>query len=67
MNQQRGQPVGYLNPKLYQNYQKLMDAKALRDVTSGDNGVYTAKPGWDACSGVGTPDGANLRAALSGA
>src|SRR5713101_8558821 len=67
MNQQRGQPVGYLNPKLYQNYQKLIQAKALRDVTSGNNGVYTAKPGWDACSGVGTPDGANLRAALSGA
>lgn len=67
MNQQRGQPVGYLNPKLYQNYQKLIKDKALRDVTSGNNGDYSAGPGWDACSGVGTPDGAKLRAALSGA
>jgi kumamolisin len=67
MNQQRGQPVGYLNPKLYQNYQGLMQAKALHDVTSGDNGAYSAGQGWDACSGVGTPDGAKLRAALSGA
>jgi len=67
MNQQRGQPVGYLNPKLYQNYQGLMQAKALRDVTSGDNGAYSAGQGWDACSGVGTPDGARLLAALSGA
>src|SRR5260221_1493256 len=66
MNQQRGQPVGYLNPKLYQNYQKLIQAQALRDVTSGDNGAYSAGPGWDACSGVGTPDGARLLAALSG-
>ncbi len=67
MNQQRGQPVGYLNPKLYQNYQKLIQDKALHDVTSGDNGAYRAGQGWDACSGVGTPDGAKLRAALSGA
>ncbi len=67
MNQQRGQPVGYLNPKLYQNYQRLIKAEALRDVTSGDNGAYSAGLGWDACSGVGTPKGAKLRAALSGA
>lgn len=67
INQRRGQPVGYLNPKLYQNYQGLIQAKALRDVASGNNGAYSAGPGWDACSGVGTPDGARLLDALSGA
>jgi len=67
MNQQRGKSVGYLNPTLYQNYQQLSQANALRDVTSGNNGAYSAGPGWDPCSGVGSPDGARLLDALSGA
>jgi kumamolisin len=65
INQQRGQSVGYLNPTLYQNYAQLVQANALRDVTTGNNGAYSAAPGWDACSGVGTPDGTKLRDALS--
>lgn len=65
INQQRGKPVGYLNPVLYQNYPQLAQANALRDVTSGDNGGYSAGPGWDACTGLGTPDGARLLNALS--
>jgi kumamolisin len=67
MNQRRGQPVGYLNPIFYQNYQRLSQANALRNVTSGNNGAYSAGPGWDACTGVGTPDGARLLDALLGA
>jgi len=65
INQQRGKPAGYLNPVLYQNYAKLMQTNALRDVTSGNNGSYTAGPGWDACTGLGTPDGIKLLNALS--
>lgn len=64
INQKRGKAVGYLNPYLYQNYQQLADSKALRDVTSGDNGAYTAGPGWDACTGLGTPGGSQLLQAL---
>ncbi|HVB24695.1 MAG TPA: S53 family peptidase [Ktedonobacteraceae bacterium] len=65
INQQRGLSVGYLNPILYQNYTQLVEANALRDVTTGNNGAYSAGPGWDACSGVGSPDGTKLRDALS--
>lgn len=65
INQQRGKPIGYLNPILYQNYAQLAQTKALRDVTSGNNGGYSAGPGWDACTGLGTPDGARLLDALS--
>ncbi|MEO8973756.1 MAG: S53 family peptidase [Ktedonobacteraceae bacterium] len=65
INEQRGQAIGYLNPILYQNYAQLVQANALRDVTSGNNGAYSASPGWDACSGVGTPDGTKLRDALT--
>ncbi|MHB8600690.1 MAG: S53 family peptidase [Ktedonobacteraceae bacterium] len=64
INQQRGQAIGYLNPILYQNYTQLVQANALCDVTTGNNGAYSAGPGWDACSGVGSPDGAKLRDAL---
>jgi kumamolisin len=59
LNQLAGTPLGFVNPLLYAN------ASALRDITSGTNGAYTAGPGWDACTGLGTPDGAKL-AALGG-
>jgi kumamolisin len=31
----------------------------VHDVTSGTNAIkgYNARPGWDACTGLGTPDG----------
>jgi len=66
INQQQGQTIGFLNPILYQNYTQLVQSGALRDVTSGDNGEYNAMTGWDACTGLGTPDGAKLLAALPG-
>ncbi len=56
LNQLAGKPFGLLNPILYAN------PSALRDVTSGNNGAYTAGPGWDACTGLGTPNGAALTA-----
>jgi kumamolisin len=36
----------------------------MRDITSGDNGGYPAKAGWDACTGWGAPVGAKLLEAL---
>jgi kumamolisin len=36
----------------------------LRDITQGNNGAYSAGPGWDACTGLGSPDGAKVLAAL---
>jgi kumamolisin len=63
MNQKLGQPVGFLNPLLYGS---LAKAGCLRDITSGNNGAYSAKVGWDACTGLGTPNGAKLLQALGG-
>jgi len=65
INQQLGQSVGFLNPILYQNYDLFAQVNALQDVTSGNNGGYSAKQGWDACTGLGSPDGANLLDALN--
>jgi kumamolisin len=61
INQSLEKNVGYLNPLLYT---KNIEA-TLHDITAGSNGTYSAGPGWDACTGLGTPDGAALLAALS--
>jgi kumamolisin len=65
LNQKRGKAVGYLNPFLYQHYQQLAQSQALRDIVTGNNGDYKAGPGWDACTGLGTPDGSLLLTALA--
>jgi len=58
VNQLSGKPAGFLNPQLYQN------PNALRDITSGNNGDFAAAAGWDACTGLGSPNGAALRAVI---
>ncbi len=63
INQGRGAPVGFLNPRLY----RLAPAGGLfHDVVSGNNGDYQAAKGWDACTGWGSPRGAALLSALTG-
>ena len=63
VNQQRaqggGSPVGFANPQLYAT------PSALRDIVSGSNGAYSAGPGWDPCTGLGSPNGAAVAQALS--
>jgi kumamolisin len=62
VNQSLGTNVGYLNPLLY-----VANAEeTFHDVTSGSNGDYSAGPGWDACTGLGSPDGTALLGALKG-
>ena len=63
MNQKLGQPVGFLNPLLYGS---LSGQGLLNDITSGNNGSYAAKSGWDPCTGWGSPNGAKLLQALAG-
>ncbi len=59
LNQKLGKPVGFVHPLLYKN------PGAFRDITSGTNGAYSAKAGWDACTGLGSPNGTALLTALS--
>jgi kumamolisin len=63
INQSLGKNVGYVNPLFYTSGV----ASALHDITSGSNGGYNAGPGWDPCTGLGTPDGDALLAALQNA
>ena len=54
---------GYLNPLLYA---ESVARNCFRSVVDGRNGRYEAKPGWDPCTGLGTPDGVRLLQALTG-
>lgn len=61
VNEQLGKNVGWLHPQLYGT---IAQHKALHDVTSGTNDAYRAQSGWDACTGLGTPNGQAILAAL---
>ncbi len=50
--------AGFINPTLYAS------PAALRDITSGSNGSFNAGPGWDACTGLGSPNGTAVLQAL---
>jgi kumamolisin len=54
-------PIGLLNPHLY----PLAGTAAFHDITSGNNGAYSAGPGYDLCTGLGSPNVASLIAALT--
>jgi kumamolisin len=60
LNQAINARCGFFNPFLYTK----ASTGVLNDITSGNNGAYAAGPGWDACTGLGTPNGQRLLHAL---
>jgi len=65
---QFGKTVGFINPLIYASHAQGV----FRDITDGNNditgslhGMYKAGPGWDACSGLGVPNGAALQNLLA--
>jgi kumamolisin len=62
-NAERGSPIGLLNPSLYAN------PSLCREIVTGNNRVngngYDAGPGWNGCTGLGVPKGADIIAALA--
>ncbi|MGD0214768.1 MAG: S53 family peptidase [Terriglobales bacterium] len=63
VNQQMGKPIGFLNPLIYK---QAVEASGFHDITQGNNGAFSAAKGWDPCTGLGSPDGVSLEAALTG-
>lgn len=63
--QAAGTRLGLVQTKLYPGASPGVDAAGFGDITSGDNGAYTAGPGWDACTGLGSPRGSALLARLT--
>ena len=62
LNQGLKANCGFLNALIYQTQ---FSKNAFRDITSGNNGAYTAGAGWDPCTGFGTPNGAGMLQSLS--
>jgi kumamolisin len=71
INQKLKGRVGFINPQLYA---LAANSGAFHDVTVGDNRVtykkfskvgYDAAAGWDACAGLGSPNGTVLASLLT--
>jgi kumamolisin len=58
INAIKGANAGYMNPALYKN------PSALADITQGNNGDFQAASGWDACTGLGRPDGQKVQSVV---
>ena len=62
-NAGRATPLGFVNSTLYAN------PSWFRQIDHGNNRVgatgYNAGPGWNACTGLGVPNGADIVAALA--
>jgi kumamolisin len=56
INALTGRAAGFVNPALYGQ------PSALHDIIRGNNGAFAASAGWDACTGLGSPDGARVAA-----
>jgi kumamolisin len=61
INQQTGKASGLINPILYGA------PSAFHDITQGNNGAFSAGPGWDACTGLGSPIGTSVAQAVAAA
>jgi subtilase family serine protease len=68
-DQEAGRPLGPLNPALYRIARGPQRLRAFHDITVGNNTVvfppktvsgYSAAPGWDPVTGLGSPDAAVL-------
>ncbi|GAA4834735.1 S53 family peptidase [Kitasatospora terrestris] len=60
LSQSLGRPLGLMQPQLYDGATAGTSPVGFRDITQGDIGAFTAGPGWDACTGLGVPDGTAL-------
>ena len=66
-----GTTVGFLNPALYTIADTANYSACFHDISTGNNigigtpGLFNAVPGYDLCTGLGTPNGISLINALA--
>jgi uncharacterized repeat protein (TIGR03803 family) len=64
-------PAGFMNPAIYAIAEGASYTNCFHDIVTGNNfnsaspSLYEAVPGYDLCTGWGTPNGANLINALA--
>jgi kumamolisin len=61
LNQSLGKSVGFLNPLLYS---QVAQGGGFQQITEGNNGTFKAGPGWNPCTGLGSPNGAKILSLL---
>ena len=64
-DQMAGHPLGFINTALYKISTSTRYLQDFHDITSGDNSSgevvgFSAIPGWDPITGLGTPNAVNL-------
>ena len=64
LNQGLNTPVGFINPLLYKNNTLFHEIKSGNNDTVGRNN-FKSRIGWDACTGLGSPDGQKILSALT--
>jgi kumamolisin len=64
--QASGKHFGLMQPMLYAGVTPGVAAPGFHDIVSGSNGAYKAGPGYDVCSGLGSPNGNALLSVLHG-
>ena len=64
LNHAVGANVGHLNSLLYNLAKRSSERKTCRPITSVEDGVYHAGPGWNACADLGSSVGDHLLEAL---
>ena len=72
-DQMAGHPLGFINPGLYKVAASSIYAQAFHEITAGNNSVddgtlkvkgYSAMPGWNPVTGLGSPNAGVLLPAL---
>ena len=72
-DQMAGHPLGFINPGLYKVATSSIYAQAFHEITAGNNSVddgtvkvkgYSAMPGWNPVTGLGSPNAGVLLPAL---
>jgi kumamolisin len=66
LNQQIGKPLGFANPLMYQAAESAFIDITLGGNNADQNSPYQAGKDWDACTGLGSPNGSALVDALLG-
>ena len=61
LNQRLGHPIGFCAPLLYAGAKTMFSP-----IVTGDNGRFQSAPGWDPCTGLGTPVGTAIEKGLAG-
>jgi hypothetical protein len=63
INQRQGARAGFVNPRIYKAF-STNGYNTFHDVTSGSNGAFSARVGFDDVTGIGSPKGYSLSGVL---